>query len=147
MKLRTLDFLTDIQEVNGVALSAKVQCSCGATKFHFLHTGKQTKGIFSPYIIRHKRQLLLKAVCPICKNAIILYDSTQDGASSNKKGAACECKPFETNTLSSPFAIAIKYNYFPDNLKMNGVYSNQFENCFIYILDDNGKEGKALIEE
>ena len=147
MKLRTLDFLTDIQEVNGVALSAKVQCSCGATKFHFFHTGKQTKGIFSPYIIRHKRQLLLKAVCPICKNAIILYDSTQDGASADKKRSACECKPFETNTLSSPFAIAIKYNYFPDNLKMNGVYSNQFENCFIYILDDNGKEGKALIEE
>ena len=147
MKLRTLNFMTDIQEVNGVALSAKVQCSCGARKFHFFHSGKQTKGIFSPFIIRHKQQLLLKAVCPICKNAIILYDSTQDGASADKKRSACECKPFETNTLSSPFAIAIKYNYFPDNLKMNGVYSNQFENCFIYILDDNGKEGKALIEE
>ena len=41
----------------------------------------------------------------------------------------------------------IKYNYFPEMLKNGEVYSNQFENCFVYIVDNNGKEGKALIEE
>ena len=147
MKLRILDFLTDIQEVNGVALSAKLQCTCGCSDFNFLHTGKQTKGIFAPYIVRKKRQLRLKAVCPVCNNFIILYDSTQDGKPANETSFACEYEPLNINTLSNPFGVAIKYNYFPENLKIREVYSNQFENCFIYILDNNGKEGKPLIEE
>ncbi len=147
MKLRILDFLVDIEEVSGIALSAKLKCSCGATKFNFLHTGKQTKGFLAPFIIRQKRQLLLKAVCPICKNEIIIYDSTQDGASAYKKSSVCEFKPLAINTLSNPFAVAIKYNYFPEKFKIGGEYSNQFENCFIYILDNNDKEGKALLEE
>ncbi len=147
MKLRILDFLIDIEEVNGVTLSAKLQCSCGATKFNFLHTGKQTKGILAPFIVRQKQQLLLKAVCPACKNEIIIYDSAQDGASAHKKSSACEFKPFAINTLLNPFAVVIKYNYFPEKFKVGGVYSNQFENCFIYILDSGGKEEMALIEE
>ncbi len=147
MKLRVLDFLIDAEEVNGVTLSAKLQCSCGATKFNFLHTGKQTKGILAPFIVKQKQQLLLKAICPVCKNEIIIYDSTQDGASAHKKSSACEFKAFAINTLLNPFAVTIKYNYLPEKFKVGGVYSNQFENCFIYILDNNGKEEKALIEE
>ena len=42
--------------------------------------------------------------------------------------------------------MIIKYNYFPDKFKENGDYTNSFENCFVYIVQD-GKECKALIEE
>lgn len=146
MKLRTLEFLTDIHEVDGVAFSAKLKCSCGETKFNFLHTGRQTKGIFSPFIVKHNRQLILKAICPICKNVITIYDSTQDGKIINNEYAACEFIPFTTKKLMNPFSVVIKYNYFPDNLKFEGSYSNRFENCFVYVLDDNGKEANALIE-
>ena len=79
MKLRILDFLTDIQEVNGVALSARLQCTCGCSDFNFLHTGKQTRGIFAPLIIKKNGQLVLKATCHCCGNSIIVYDSEIDG--------------------------------------------------------------------
>jgi hypothetical protein len=55
--------------------------------------------------------------------------------------------PFVSKSLPSYFSVMIKYNYFPEMLKNGEVYSNQFENCFVYIVDNNGKEGKALIEE
>ena len=44
------------------------------------------------------------------------------------------------------FEVVVKHNYFPEKIKKYGLYSNNFENCFIYIVND-GKEGKALIEE
>ena len=44
------------------------------------------------------------------------------------------------------FEVVIKYNYWIKQFKENGEYSNLFEECFIYIIE-NGKEGSALIEE
>ena len=145
MKLRILDYLTDIKEVNGVALSANLQCSCGSTKFAFFHTGKQTKGIFAPYIIKKNNQLVLKAKCNRCNNEIVVYDSQIDGA---KPKAANESREFTSFVLpkSSEFEVIIKYNYLPENIIESGGYSNRFENCFIYLLENN-KESKALIEE
>ena len=147
MKLRILDFLTDIQEVNGVALSAKLQCTCGCSDFNFLHTGKQTKGILAPLIIKKKGQLVLKAFCRCCGNSIIVYDSEKDGTQACGNCLTGEFVPFVSKSLPNNFPVMIKYNYFPETFKNGEVYSNQFENCFVYIVDDNGKEGKALIEE
>ena len=63
MKLRILDYIKDVKEHNGVSLSAKLQCTCGCSNFEFSHTGKQTRGVFAPFIIKKNGQLILKAVC------------------------------------------------------------------------------------
>ena len=147
MKLRILDFLTDIQEVNGVALSAKLQCTCGCSNFKFLHTGKQTRGILAPFLVKKKGQLVLKAFCHCCGNSIIVYDSKKDGAHAHDVTSPSEFVPFVAKSLPSELSVVIKYNYFPEKLKLGDIYSNQFEDCFIYITDKNGKEGKALIEQ
>ena len=147
MKLRILDYLKDVKEYNGVALSAKFQCTCGSNKFEFSHTGKQTKGILSPFIIKKKGQLVLKATCPNCRSSFIVYDSTKDGANISDKSSSYEFMPFTSKSLPNNLSVVIKYNYFPEKFKTGEFYSNEFENCFIYIIDENGKEGKALIEE
>ena len=147
MKLRILEFMTDIQEVNGVALSAKLQCTCGCSDFEFLHTGKQTTGILAPFIVKQKGQLVLKAFCHCCGNSIIVYDSRKDGTRARGNCVTSEFVPFVSKSLPNNLSVVIKYNYFPEKFKNGEVYSNQFENCFIYIVDDNEKEGKALIEE
>ena len=147
MKLRMLDFLTDLKEVNGVALSARLQCTCGCSDFRFFHTGKQTKGILAPLIIKKNGQLALKAVCHSCGNSIIVYDSEIDGARAHTNGLTSEFIPFVSKSFPYNLSVVVKYNYFSDNFKNGEVYSNQFENCCIYIVNDSGKEGKALIEE
>ena len=147
MKLRILDFLTDLKEVNDVALSARLQCTCGCSDFRFLHTGKQTKGILAPLIIKKNGQLALKAVCHSCGNSIIVYDSEIDGARAHTNGLTSEFVPFVSKSFPHNLSVAVKYNYFPEKFKSGEVYSNQFENCFIYLLNDSGKQGKALIEE
>lgn len=147
MKLRILDYIKDVKEHNGVSLSAKLQCTCGCSNFEFSHTGKQTRGIFAPFIIKKNGQLILKAVCP-CGNSIIVYDSTQDGTHAhNNTDSPYDFAPLTVKSLPNQLSVVIKYNYFPEKLKTGEFYSNQFENCFIYIIDDNEKERKALIEE
>ena len=147
MKLRILDFLTDIQEETGVTLSAKLQCTCGCSSFKFSHTGKQTRGILAPFIVKRKGQLVLKASCHFCGNSIIVYDSEKDGTHARGNSLTSEFVPFVSKSLPNNLSVVIRYNYFPEKLKIEKSYSNQFENCFIYIVDHNGKEGKALIEE
>ena len=147
MKLRILDYIKDVKEHNGVSLSAKLQCTCGCSNFEFSHTGKQTRGILAPFIIKKKGQLILKAVCP-CGNSIIVYDSTQDGTHAhNNTDSPYDFAPLTVKSLPNQLSVVIKYNYFPEKLKTGEFYSNQFENCFIYIIDENGKEREALIEE
>ena len=147
MKLRILDFLTDIQEVNGVALTAKLQCTCGCSNFYFSHTGKQTRGILAPFIVKKKGQLVLNALCHSCGNSIIVYNSEKDGTHASGNSLTSEFVSFVSKSLPNNLSVVIKYNYFPEKLKIKDCYTNQFENCFIYIVDQNGKEGKALIEE
>lgn len=147
MNLRILDYLTNITERDGVTLSANLQCTCGETEFQFFHTGKQTKGILAPFIVRKEQQLVVKAVCPKCLNTIIVYDSAKDGSDAKVTDYANEFVSFVSNKLPKQFPIVIKYNYFPEKLKIGGIYSNQFENCYMYIIDKDGNEGRALIEE
>ena len=145
MKLRLSEYLKNIEEFNGVAISAKLHCTCGNCAFAFSHTGKQTKGILAPYIIRKNKQLVLKANCSKCGNEIVVYNSQIDGSTPKIAEVTHEFTTFSTKNLSE-FEVVIKYNYFPEKLKEDGNYSNQFEDCFIYIID-NGKETNALIEE
>ena len=146
MRLRILAYLDNVQEYEGVALSAKLKCTCGATKFQFFHTGTQTRGILSPWIVRKQHQLRLKAVCAWCKESVIVYDSTVDGARPQAQAVEKEFVPLDSKKVPKQFPVVLKYNYEPEQFKTEGTYSNCFENCFIYLVDENGKE-KALIEE
>ncbi len=145
MKLRLLDYLDNIEEFNGVAISAKLRCTCGNCSFVFSHTGKQTRGILAPYIIKKNKQLVLNAKCNLCNNEIVVFDSRIDGSNAKDSVKIQDFATFVTPKCSD-FEVIIKYNYWRENLKENGSYSNQFENCFIYIIE-NDKESKALIEE
>ena len=147
MKLRILEFLNNVQEYNGVSISANLCCTCGNNKFVFSHTGKQTKGILAPYIIKKNKQLILQAKCTCCEKNIEVYNSTIDGSKPKTIEQSIDFLPFIIpKTSADKFEVIIKYNYWPENLKSNGLYSNYFEDCFIYIVE-NGKETKALIEE
>lgn len=147
MELRTLQYLTKIQDRDGVSLEAQLKCTCGNMEFEVFHTGKQTKGILAPFLVRKKKQLVVKAVCPCCQNTIIVYDSTVDGTHPKPSDFAMEFIPFLSNKVPKSFPILLKYNYLPENSKVGENYSNQFEDCFLSILDQNGKEKQALIEE
>ena len=147
MSLRILEYLENIQKINGVAISAKLRCSCGNYSFTFSHTGKQTKGILAPYIIRKNKQLILQAKCRSCGKTIEIFNSALDGTRAKPQA---ETYGFATFTLPksniAEFEVVVKYNYFPEKIKENNEYSNNFENCFVYLVKDN-QEGKALIEE
>ena len=147
MSLRILEYLDNIKEFNGVAISAKLCCTCGDCFFTFSHTGKQTKGILAPYIIRQNKQLVLQAKCRSCGKTIEVFNSKLDGTRAKPQAETCELTAFVLPKSNiAEFEVVVKYNYFPEKIKENGLYSNNFENCFIYIVND-GKEGKALIEE
>lgn len=147
MTLRTLDYLTNIQEYDGVAISADLQCSCGCNSFSFQYKGKQTKGILAPYIIKSNKQLAIKATCEHCQNSFVLYDSSKDGSTPKACADETNFVPFVLPKSNEKFYKAIiKYNYRPEKIKCENQYSNQFENCFVYLLRQNGKE-EALIEE
>ena len=147
MPLRTLKYLYNIEEFNGVAISAKLRCTCGDCFFRFSHTGKQTKGILAPYIIKQNKQLVLQAKCRSCGKTIEVFNSKLDGTRAKPQSETYELTAFVLPKSNiAEFEVVVKYNYFPEKLKENGEYSNNFENCFIYIVKD-GNEGKALIEE
>lgn len=147
MSLRILKYLDNIEEFNGVAISSKLRCSCGNCSFTFSHTGKQTRGILAPYIIRKNKQLILQAKCQKCGNIIEVFNSALDGSRAKAQVGTYEFTAFALpKSVVAEFEVVVKYNYFPDKLKENGEYSNNFEDCFIYIIE-NGKESKVLIEE
>ena len=147
MKLRILDYLDDIKEFNGEAISGKLRCTCGNHQFEFFHTGRQTKGILAPYIIRKNKQLILRAKCVCCGEIIDVYNSMIDGTNSKTQEESHDFIPFVIPKIEKDeFEVVIKYNYWIKQFKENGEYSNLFEECFIYIIE-NGKEGSALIEE
>ena len=147
MKLRILEYLVELAEFCGAAVSAKLTCDCGNRFFKFYHTGRQTRGILAPYIVKKNRQLRLQAKCTCCERVIEVYNSSIDGSKAKACEQSNEFEPFIIPKRSKDsFEVVVKYNYLPKNLKKNGEYSNLFEECFVYILD-NSEEINALIEE
>lgn len=58
---RIMDNLEIIEEIDNVALKGKLKCNCGCNEFYIYHIGKQTKGILSPEIVKHKKQVVISA--------------------------------------------------------------------------------------
>lgn len=78
-QLRVLDNLRIVIERDEVALAGKLVCDCECEHFYIYHSGKQTKGILIPYLIKKNKQIAIKAVCERCGKEIIIYDSKIDG--------------------------------------------------------------------
>ena len=147
-KLRILDYLTNIHDYNGEAIDGNLNCSCSCDTFRIYHTGKQTKGILAPFLIKKNNQLCIKAVCSNCGNSMIIYDSKVDG-SRNKMINQVHIDYVDFNLFkckNNTFKIIMKYNYLSENVKVDGMYSNDLENCLIDICNNCGKS-IPLIEE
>ena len=127
--LRIVSSLTDIQEHNGVSLSATLRCACGGEVFEIFHTGKQTKGLLAPLILPRGGQLCVMARCPACGEAVCLYDSRTDG----RHPQEADHVPVTPLIMKqgSEWRIDIRLNYFPEQLRTDaGEYSNNFETLF-----------------
>ncbi len=143
--LRILSNLTDIQEHNGVALSADLRCSCGGEVFELSHTGKQTKGILAPLILPRDGQLCVMARCPVCGASVCLYDSRADGRNPRETDKV-PATPL-TMKQGTEWQITVRLNYLPERFQTDtGVYSNHFENLFVDICQPASDRKYTLLE-
>lgn len=117
------------------AVSGNIECSCKNDKFILLHDGKQTFGIFRPYICGNKMTLI--AECTKCKNRIILYKKSNHLRKlkyfSNKKGII---------ELSISFGI----NYLENKMLKDGRFSSDYEYLIING-ESSFKKYNAIIEK
>ena len=139
-KLRIIDNLENIYEHNNVALEGDLVCDCGNQYFKIYHSGKQTKGIFAPYLVKNNSQILIEVQCTCCEHSIIIFDNSIDGV---KRVNADETVKKLFNILNDTYAykIHLMYNYFENNFK-----TNSFEDCFIEISNSKFKKPRRLFE-
>lgn len=144
--LRIVSNLTDIQDHNGVSLSATLRCACGGEVFEISHTGKQTKGLYAPLILPRGRQLCVMARCSACGEAVCLYDSRTDGRDP-KEADHVPVTPLIMKQRSD-WRIDVRLNYFPEYLRNDsGEYSNCFESLFVDIRPSkDGEKTYTLLE-
>ena len=139
-KLRVIDKLENICEHNNVALEADLVCECGNAFFKIYHSGKQTKGILAPYLLKMNNQIIIEAKCTCCGNSIVIYDSEIDGTKrclSNKD----DKKLFNILNDAYVYKVHLMYNYLEKNFK-----TNLFEDCFIQIYNSKFKKPRKLYE-
>ncbi|MCI9182227.1 MAG: hypothetical protein HFG90_03125 [Acholeplasmatales bacterium] len=137
-KLRIIDNIKIIEEHSDASFSGHLICDCGYKSFSIFHTGKRTKGILAPYLIKKKKQIVIKAVCKNCGKKIVIYDSNVDGRKPLLTKKYPEEKFFLKN-FNDEFEIIMKYNYFSNDYK-----TNQFLDCFIEIKNKDMKKIKQL---
>ena len=139
-ELRIINNLEIVEEVDNVALKGKLKCNCGCNEFYIYHTGKQTKGILSSDIVKHKKQVVINAQCVNCKEIIKIFDSTIDGIESiNTK--QYEFKKLVLNKAIDTFKITIMYNYYKEDYK-----TNKFADCFIDVESEKLNKSKRIYE-
>ena len=139
-KLRIIDNIKILEEHDNVAMACQLICDCGCNHFSIFHTGKATKGIFAPYLIKKDKQIVIKAVCKDCGKSINIFDSKIDGI----KPVMCDTYPeekFLLKNINENFEIVLKYNYYSKDYK-----TNKFVECFIEIKNDDMKKIKQLYE-
>ena len=108
--------------------------------FIYIIQEKQTKGIFSSDIVKHKKQVVINAQCVNCKEIIKIYDSTIDGikpvdANQYKFKKLVSKKDIDT------FKITMMYNYYKEDYK-----TNKFVECFIDVESEKLKKFKRILE-
>ena len=138
--LRIINNLEIIDEIDNVALKGKLKCNCGCNELYIYHTGKQTKGILSSDIVKHKKQVVINAQCVNCKEIIKIFDSTIDGIKPiNAK--QYEFKKLVLKKDIDTFKITIMYNYYKEDYK-----TNKFVECFIDVESEKLKKNKRMFE-
>ena len=140
-ELIIINNLEIIEEIDNVALKGILKCNCGCNDFYIYHTGKQTKGILSSDIVKHKKQVVINAQCVNCNEIIKIYDSTIDGIK------AVDAKKYEFKKLVlkkdiDTFKITMMYNYYKEDYN-----TNKFVECFIDVESEKLKKFKRIIEE
>ncbi len=139
-KLRIIDNLNIYEIHDNVAIAGKLMCDCGCHLFSIYHTGKVTKGILAPYLIKKDKQIVIRAVCKDCGKSIIIFDSKIDGI----KPIMCDTYPeekFQIKNVDENFEIVLKYNYYSKDYK-----TNKFVDCFIEIKNKDMKKVRQLYE-
>ena len=113
-------------------MQASLVCDCGNELFHVLHTGKQTKGLLRPWLVKSNKQIAVKCKCKDCGKELIVYDSTTDGLNPLliEKPNYAEFTAKGKNT----FKIILYYNY-----QKEDYMSERFFDCFIHAIDEDGK--------
>ena len=137
---KIMDNLEIIEETDNVALKGKLKCNCGYNEFYIYHTGKQTNGILSSDIVKHKKQVVINAQCINCKEIIKIFDSTIDGIES-KNTKQYEFKKLVLNKAIDKFKITIMYNYYKEDYK-----TNKFADCFIDVESEKLNKSKRIYE-
>ncbi len=136
-RLRIIDNLRVIEERRGVAFSGALVCDCKNESFYLTHTGRQTRGILSPYLAKKKGQLRVKCCCTKCGREITVYDSTLDGL----KPKPCEKGEFSDLVIKSTraFGVVMSYNYYEEDY-----LTDRFVECFISLSDEGGKSYEII---
>ncbi|MBR2956219.1 MAG: hypothetical protein IKC54_03385, partial [Clostridia bacterium] len=78
-KLRIINNIKILKKEDKVAMEASLVCDCGNEYFHVLHTGKQTKGLFRPWLVKNNKQITVTCKCRNCGKQLIVCDTTIDG--------------------------------------------------------------------
>ena len=68
--LRIIENVENIKEHNNAALECDLVCECGNKYFKIYHSGKQTKGIFAPYLVKSDRQIVIEGKCTCCEKGM-----------------------------------------------------------------------------
>ena len=139
-ELRILNNLQIVREIDNVAIEGKLICSCGCEEFHIYHTGKQTKGIFAPDIVKNKGQIIVEAKCTNCNETQKVLDTSIDGIKT-KEVEQIEFKKLIIKDHIDTFKIIMKYNYYKEDYK-----TNKFIDCFIDVSSNELKSKRRIYE-
>ena len=132
MELKFKDYFVIEEEHEKVSVCGTLKCSCGCDKFKIFHTGKQTKGIFSPYIVKTNKQIFVEAKCLECGKVIQIYDTSYDGEKPIIVDHG-ENKQFLYKEKEN-FKVRVFLNYYEENYM-----TNKFVTIYIHLIDENGK--------
>ena len=132
MELSIKKYFEVIEEYDGVSVVGNLKCSCGGNYFSVYHTGKQTKGIFSSYVKKENKQILIEAKCDSCGKNISVYDTNIDGEKPLMIEHS-ESKQFFYKGVSN-FKIKIYLNYYREYYM-----TNKFISIYIHLFDNNDK--------
>ena len=130
-KLRIIDNLKILEKVDKVALEASLVCDCGNECFHVMHTGKKTKGLLNPWLVKNNKQISVMCKCRNCGKELIVCDSTIDGLNP----LHIEKPNYAELTIKgkSVFNIILYYNY-----QKEDYMTDRFFDCFIHAIDEDG---------
>lgn len=134
MKLSFNDYFVIENEHDKVSVCGKLKCDCGSEKFKIFHTGRQTKGIFTPCIKKEKKQLLVEVKCSKCEKKIKIYDTSVDGEKPTMNmNDFFEKKQFIYKN-NEEFKVRVLINYYEENYM-----TNKFASIYINLIQDNDK--------